>query len=523
VSATEPSPGPEAGYGVDYSPVRALITEDHVEFTAGGFTTVCGAALVPPSSPVADPLVAPDAAPVSEEVVDAVPCGDLCDDGAALSAVIAGSQGAVRLAAGTYHLRTPILVRRGDLALIGAGAENTTLVWDPVSARDWGAAIEIRGGGAGPYVLLREGVEANDTTLAVEGEFTEGQIVHLTADDHGDVPLLCRGGRDVERVFRHHDFLARIVRVSPEAVVIDRPVPYPLPLSSAPRLAPANLISGAVIRDLTLVANCPEADLLPKGFFGVAECTNEYVLQTSAVLVSWADAPEIRDVRARHFGRFGVHVERSLGARIVGGGMTKPAHYGGGGSGYGVHTIRASRTLVYGYELVQARHAVVIDFGSTESQIIASHLSDCTFGAVDIHGEASYDTLVLGNIIERSNGSVVVGGGGREVHCNDGPRHHLVGNAMRYGGFFNVVATDYSSEVYLHHNTIEDSGYSMRVDAGSTDIYLRRNSFVLGRAGHLLATGAADGTDRIYLRDNLLDGAEDTWITADPGIEVVLE
>ena len=524
VSVTAAEAPPEAGYGVDYAPRRALVTENRVELVAGGFVTVCRAALVPPSSPVADPLLPPASVPLPDTVVAVAPCGDDCDDGAAVTAVIANLDGpaTVRFSGGTYHLRSPILVGRDDVALVGEG-EETILRWDPTSPRDWGAAIEIRGGGAGAYEPLSRDVVPGDTALSVDGEFEAGQIVHLVADDHGEVPELCRGGRDVERVFRHHDFLARVVDVSPGGVVIDRPVPYPLPLSAQPRLALANLVRGVAVRDLTLVANCPEADELPPGSFGAAACANERVLQTSAVLTGWADAPEIRAVRARHFGRFGVHVERSLEARVVGGGMTKPSDYGGGGAGYGVHAIRASRTLVYGYEVVQGRHAVVIDFGSTESQVVASTLTDCSSYAVDIHGEASYDTLVLANTIERSNGSVTVGGGGRQVHCNDGPRHHFVGNSMRTGGFFNVVVTDYSSEVYLHHNTIDDSGYSMRIDSGSTDTYLERNALRNARAGHILAAGVAQGTNRIRLKDNVLDGAEEDWVTADPGIEVIYE
>ena len=522
VALTQERPPPDAGYGIDYAPRRerlSLAAGGSVTVAADGELDICAAALVPPDAAVPDPLTAPAAAALPEQVVDVPPCGEDCDDGAAISAAIAEADGPVTVRLeGSYRLRTPVAIRRGDIALVGPAG----LTFDPAAQRNWGAAIEITGPGTGPAIPLTQGVLSGDHTLLVdpaEVGLDGARFVFVQSDDHGEVPALCVGGRDVERQFRHHNFLSEATAAD-GTVGLERALPYDLPLSANPTVAAVALLEHVSVRDLTLIAHCPEAADIPAHTQSAAQCANPYILGVSAIRAQWAWRPEVRDVHAHHFGRFGVDTTQTLEAQVIGGGMTLPADYGGGGAGYGVHAIRASRTLVFGYDVVQARHAVVADFGSTETQIVASTLSICTLSAIDVHGEASYDTLALGNRISRSNGSIIVGGGGREVHCNDGPRHYFVGNEMRTGGLVNAFLTDYSSQVFFHHNTIVDSGYSLIVSAGTQDVVLERNALVDARAGHVLATDALQGTDRITLRDNLLDGDPARWVTAEDGITV---
>jgi hypothetical protein len=530
VAATDTSPSSDAGYGVDYRPQRALVEvspEQPLSFTVTADTLVCVVHLVPPATPIPEPLGPPERGLLPETTLEVAPCGDACDDGQAITQAIAQSEGptTIALSAGTYVLRTPIRIRRSDVALVGAGAQRTTLVYDPEVANNWGAAIEVTGPNPDAAHPVTIDLDAHSHVLRTDDvePFLGARFAYVTAQDYGEVPDLCLGGRDVERQFRHHHFLSRIVGAEDGDIELSRSLPYALPAEAAPTVAPARLLEGVSIADVRVEGACPEAAEIPEHTQRAADCANPHIVGVSAIRLRWAYQAEVRDVEARYLGRFGVDTTLTLEARVIGGGLTLPADYGSGGAGYGVHAIRASRTLVYGYTVQQARHAVVADFGSTETQVIAGNFTACTLAAIDIHGEASYDTLALGNEVRRSNGSVIVGGGGREVHCNDGPGHQFIGNLMESGGIINVQVTDYTSDVTFHHNTITDSGYSAAISAGSSDILFERNAMLRSRAGHLLATDAIHGTDRITLRDNLLDGDPSTWATVEEGIAVTVE
>lgn len=528
VSLVQARPTPAAGYGVEYDPPRATFAvgpDMAFSLTAAGELDVCGVSLVPPDLALADPITPPATDDTPDTTIQLAPCGDECDDGAAISAAIAQAEGpvTVRLDAGRFRLRTPVFLRRNDVALVGAGPD-TVLFFDPASARNWGAAVEIEGPRPTGATPLDNETPEGDHLLAVDTTvLSDARFAYVTAEDHGEVPMLCLGGRDVERQFRHHRFLSQVLATTPDSLALQRALPYPLPLAANPTVAAAALLEGVSVRSLAIEGACPQAAAIPEHTQRAAECDNPHLLGISAVRIRWAYRAEVRDVQARYFGRFGVDTTDSLEARVVGGLTTLPADYGGGGAGYGVHAIGASRTLVFGHTVRQARHAVVADFGSTETQIVGCEFSICTLAAIDVHGEASYDTLALGNAISRSNGSVIVGGGGREVHCNDGPRHTFIGNRLQTGGIINVQMTDYSRHVSFHHNTISDSGYSLVVSAGSADILLERNALVEARAGHILATDAVHGTDRIHVRDNHLDGDPSRWVSAEEGIGVVVE
>lgn len=523
VAAVSSQPSAQAGYGAQYVPLRQPLTvagDRPLRFVAGAEMDVCGARLTPPQAPIPDPMTPPQASALPEQTISMSPCGPDCDDGAAISTRIAEAEGptTIRLAPGTFQLRSPLRIRRANVAVVGAGPDETVLRYDPATDNNWGAAVEVHGPSPGPELALA-GVNEGQHTLVPDGAWTGERFAYIQADDYGEVPDWCRGGRDVERQFRHHNFLTELT-ASPTGLTSSRAFPYDLPEEANPRIAPIELLEGVAVRDLSIEGNCPEAADVPEHTQDAAECSNPHVRSVSGIRLVRAFRPEVRNVQVRYVGRFGVDATHTLEARVVGGGVALPADYGSGGAGYGVHTIRASRTLVFGYEVNQARHGVVVDFGSTETQIIASVMTTCTLAAIDVHGEASYDTVAIGNVVARSNGAVVVGGGGREVHCNDGPRHHFIGNEFRTAPVGNVWITDYSQHVSLRENTIEDSGYSVIVAAGSTDVTLTRNALRDATLGHILGIDAAQGTDRIRLIDNAFDGDPARWVEAEDGITI---
>ena len=155
--------------------------------------------------------------------------------------------------------------------------------------------------------------------------------------------------------------------------------------------------------------------------------------------------------------------------------MTKPSAYGSGGQGYGVHLIGASRSLILNLEVEQARHGVVVDFGSSDSQIIGGHFTQMNQALLDIHGEASRDTLIRGASMSNSNIGVIIGGGGRTVHCNDGPRHHVPikrDQRLWNGGF----CLDYTAQSYIRSNTLSNnSSHIVAAFFGAHEVTVERN------------------------------------------------
>ena len=137
---------------------------------------------------------------------------------------------------------------------------------------------------------------------------------------------------------------------------------------------------------------CSRIVLLLSREVRIVECENPEVLDDGAVLSLYVDSGTFEDVSAQGFGKFTIEIRDSLENRVTDCSMEHPSAYGGGGQGYGVHLIGAVE-LVYRQRVSTARHGVVVDFGSSDSQILDGDFSNMEQALLDVHGEASRDTL----------------------------------------------------------------------------------------------------------------------------------
>jgi hypothetical protein len=121
---------------------------------------------------------------------------------------------------------------------------------------------------------------------------------------------------------------------------------------------------------------------------------------------------------------------------------------------------------------------------------VGNDLRDTTLAVVDVHGEASRDTLVRGNRIGTGQTGVLVGGGGLEVHCNDGPRHHIESNVVLDAGAALGVANA-TRNVTFRGNDLEGGALLLTVAFEAGDIEVVGNRFgPTGGAAVLVTNGS---------------------------------
>ena len=208
--------------------------------------------------------------------------------------------------------------------------------------------------------------------------------------------------------------------------------------------------------------------------FEEANCQNLEVIDDGAVLSLFTDGLKMSKLSATGFGKFTYEIRDSLRNVVEDCQMHYPSAYGSGGQGYGVHLIGASRTVISNLEVDHARHGVVIDFGSSDSQILSGSFSNMNQALLDVHGEASRDTLIRGNHLQQSSIGVIIGGGGRTVHCNDGPRHHVQLNHISDCGIA-VLISDETEKSYIKSNDLMNNGTHIGSAYGAYGIEVERN------------------------------------------------
>ena len=87
----------------------------------------------------------------------------------------------IRFQAGRYEFSSKLEIRRGDIALAGAGVGRTTLVWN-FPPGTGGNAIEWRGGTEGPAFELASDAKASDRTIRIRDKdaVRAGDAIHLS-------------------------------------------------------------------------------------------------------------------------------------------------------------------------------------------------------------------------------------------------------------------------------------------------------------------------------------------------------
>ena len=421
-----------------------------------------------------------------------------CDDGARLTGVIANApEGALRvtLVSPHYQARTPVIISRSDVELVGRTEPSTSMepettdippvwLWSPRvgSGQTWPFIIRGLGPTQSPKQIthaLTSG-QRRVTVAELSADWVDGNPawVRLGADDFGEVPPVCLEGRDVERYHRHQRQLFRVLEVianeETHTLVLDRSINMDIPLAARPTLTPMQMSTGVTLSDLKLEADCPEA--FNVSTFTQARCRNPEVVDDGGILSHYTDGANLTRISARGFGKFTLELRESLLNQVTDCEMRDPSAYGSGGQGYGVHLIGASRSLILGSYVRHARHGVVVDFGSSDSQIIDGVFSEMNQALIDVHGEASRDTLIRGNQLTGSALGVIVGGGGRAVHCNDGPRHHVIDNQISQCGI-GVSISDYTEDVGVRSNSFTENGSHIVGTFGARGIMVERNQF----------------------------------------------
>jgi len=446
-----------------------------------------------------------------------------CDDGAALTRAVADAPETplrVRLLAGRFRLRTPVVVARSNVHV--EAAPDATLVWDPADASA-GAAMVVRGRGPiAPEVEVVGDVSAFAWSLPLSAPLAAASPwVRLVSDDHLDVPRVCVNGRDVERFQRHTQHIARALLTPNDAptpsVELDRGIGVNLPAAARPRVAPLELLTGIRLTGLTLEALCPRAWAEP--LTRTPTCDNPGVVDDDGIALTWTAGAVVEGAALRGFGAFSVSVRDAFETRVVGLKMDHPSNYGEGGRGYGLHAITAARTLVRGADVHTARHALVIDFGSSDTQLIGGLLRDTTLAPIDVHGEASRDTLIRGNDVRGGQTGILIGGGGLEVHCNDGPRHHVELNTVRGAGASFGVANA-TRNVTFRGNDVADALTHLTVAFESGEVLAVGNRFGPSSGTPVLVTS---GSGPVMIERNVFEAAcsEATAVVNAGGVGVV--
>jgi len=141
-----------------------------------------------------------------------------------------------------------------------------------------------------------------------------------------------------------------------------------------------------------------------------------------------------------------------------------------------------------------------VDFGSSDAQVLDGRFSDMNQALIDVHGESSWDTLIRDNEGADSNLGVIVGGGGREVHCNDGPRHHVQFNTMHESTISALSVSDHTPEVYALGNDLDASTVLFTAAFGARDVVVERNDFGDAPSGAVVAV--APDTGPLVVRRN---------------------
>ena len=498
---------PFDGFGVGArAPVLRLrpppdAAELRIEVLGGGlrlYGVALGHPALPPQDRPAPPT--PDSAEATAGATELTPtpCAEPdCDDGAALTALLAEAPEGplvVRLGDAPYTLRTPWTIRRPGVTIIGGAGE---LGWDPVNDAQ-NAAVDVRGGGpTGPEYGMVGAVTADARVIQVfaPADFAPTYL-RLTSDPYGEIAEGCINGRDREYPIRHVTHLARVLSAVPAApqgerevltVTLDRGIGIDLPEASAPRVQAVDLLADFAAVDLRLRANCPET--VGAEGYAAAACTNRNVLDDDGLALRWTRNAHLLRTSVTAFGAFGHRVDQALETWIEGLQSADCANFGDGGRGYGLHLIGANRSWVHAAHTRRTRHGLVVDFGSSDSQLLGADLARSSSYAVDIHGEASRDTLVRDNLIVAVGSGIVAGGGGNMEHCDDGPRHHVLSNTLTDASRA-LVAADATGAVYFEGNHISGglSALSVLTDAGP--VWALGNRIEGTRAAPFVVVGA---------------------------------
>jgi len=291
--------------------------------------------------------------------------------------------GAVVIPAGTYLLRSPLVIRR-SVVLRGEGVGRTHLIVD----HNMGPAILITGGAEAPYVSLTGGYRRGSTTLIVAdtSPFRPGSLVEIQ-QDNAPMTMYTRPEWNQPWARGAVGQIVRVSAVSDDTLTIDEPLRLDYHLSFNPRVRPVRAVERAGVERLRITRrDRSETDMIVlrySAFSWVREIESEYAYRRH-VMASGSYRCEIRD---SYFHRAG--------------------DYGDGGRGYGVTlNDRTSHCLVENNIFNHLRHAMLIQLGATGNVFGYNYSRENVqnqgepLADLSLHGHYPNFNLYEGNVVQ---------------------------------------------------------------------------------------------------------------------------
>lgn len=286
----------------------------------------------------------------------------------------------VRLAAGEFHLAEPLVIRRDDVTLAGAGPERTRLV---ASFAGRGAAVVEVVGAVTPArcLRLRGAVGADGTRLDLDGMAPlPGASVMLTAanDEAFLDGLGAVAWRQAQPELRRT--LGTVTAAAGSVAELADPVGFALPAGA--RLCPLELRRGVTLRGFSVVYDIGGAP-------DPADYTNARPDHAvDGIRVRGAVVPHLVDLAVIHAGRHPLALDTVLAPRIERIVLRGAWNKGPGGNGY-LRLARTVRGRLTDIEATGLRHVVVQ--WSTHHTVITGLTTDAD---INLHGGFSHHNRI---------------------------------------------------------------------------------------------------------------------------------
>lgn len=298
----------------------------------------------------------------------------------------------IRFQAGRYEFSSKLEIRRGDIALAGAGVGRTTLVWN-FPPGTGGNAIEWRGGTEGPAFELASDAKASDRTIRIRDKdaVRAGDAIHLSEPNDQAYFDAIGFRRDAVRPwmfkFPLRETLAIVERVDGNEIRLSLPLGFDYSAGSAVARR-VDLLTGVSMSDLTITYAYGRADPLKWG----KETLPDFKMHTYALRLEGLRNPHLSDIRIQDAasGAFGFYRIYGLeGDRLSSDG----AHNKKGGQGYAVHLGTVFASHLRGLSDRGMRHSVT--FHSWAASAYNDISIDFTDRDVNFHGGRSHHNQVL--------------------------------------------------------------------------------------------------------------------------------
>jgi len=230
----------------------------------------------------------------------------------------------------------------------------------------------------------------------------------------------------------------------------------------------------------------------------------------------------VQDVLVEEFQKAGVQIERSHDVVVRRAVFRNATDLGGGGAGYGVaidgvpgaDKVEGQKGDTYhnvvehsGFYGKHLRHGVLLQYNAHNNLVRNNVFDKVQLDSIDLHGEGEYLNEVTGNEVRSTlqEGAIGVGNTG------GGPVAVYWHSASGAGN-------------YIHHNTLRDSVYGVRVHMGSPGTRIESNTIenvVNMTRPHAFGVLVENGPGTIVagnrIRNFKGDGAWGVRLRADPG------